>query len=178
MFSIWLPYWVLLSVYKHLQIFAIWKISKKFIYISFLWSLYHLPNKTAQKHSLHTHQKKKRTDYWHIQQHERISKWCWVQKARHKRLCTIWLHLQEILGKTNLISNEGKQTGSCLGQQVRGWIERNHKRTLWNNENILYLYCGVYKFIKTHRNAHLKLVHITACHLYFNEADFEILLTY
>lgn len=81
----------------------------------------------------------------------------------HKRLYTIYFHLQEILEQAELIYGDRNQIsvvpGKGGGRETGELIAVGHQGTSWDNKNVLYLigeFIQVNAFFKTQSTVHLK----------------------
>lgn len=64
----------------------------------------------------------------------------WVKEARHKWMHTAWFHLFENLARTDrIMMTNGKSVIAMSGVK---WTGRNCKETLWDDNNLLHIYCS------------------------------------
>lgn len=88
---------------------------------------------------------------------------------------TVCVRLFEVLKQVKLTYYKKRnQNRGCLWGIVAGPLtSKEHGRTFWGDDNILYLDKGlgiqVYAFIKIHQMVHLRFVHFIVCKFYLKK---------
>lgn len=104
------------------------------------------------------------------QWHEWISKMCWVKKALHKRVHSVWTNHRKCWNKQRKLIHSWKKVRIVVTSESRHEIKMDWKGKCENFSGVMtisYIVMGVWLFVKIHQNACLRFVHIVVCRFYF-----------